>query len=388
MKDNYEELDKIAREPLLRRELFSQPVVIDKLELLSLGKTFITRVISRSGTVGLCVNNSLWMENLYPIQLNRIFPLFLERDARDLDSLIDEAYLYRNNYKLQGFALWIPLASVEFAILDMLGRIAGVTMGEVIGERRRNDIGVYRANNCRGKSPEESIEQILKTREETGARAVKFKIGGRMDAPESPVGRSETLIRKIRDVLGLETEIYADANGSYSDPEEAIRIGHLMEDHGLNVLEEPAPFDRYEDMKIISDALSIPMASGGGESSFNNVRWMIGRGVYNIYQMDPFYFGGMIRSRRIARMAESRGHTYQPHISGTGLGYIYMMHLVSVVPNAETYHEFKGLSREIPFSCETSDLKTCDGRLIIPNGPGSGVEIDSDFLSRFRRVDP
>ena len=99
-------------------------------------------------------------------------------------------------------------------------------------------------------------------------------------------------------------------------------------------------------------------------------------------QQDLFYFGGMIRCMKVARMAEKKGYLCTPHISGTGLGYIYMMQFVSVIPNAGPYHEFKGVNRTIPFECETSSLKPENGILHLPRGIGSGVEIDPDFLEK------
>ena len=39
------------------------------------------------------------------------------------------------------------------------------------------------------------------------------------------------------------------------------------------------------------------------------------------------------------------------------------------------HHEFKGLGTHVPFECKTSPLKVAGGRLKVPAGPGSGVEI-------------
>lgn len=91
-------------------------------------------------------------------ELMLVNPFFIGKDARDLDELIDGVFLYQNNYKYQGYTLWIPVATVEMAILDMLGRIAGKSMGELIGDIHTTEIAVYQANNNRGRSAEESIE--------------------------------------------------------------------------------------------------------------------------------------------------------------------------------------------------------------------------------------
>jgi L-alanine-DL-glutamate epimerase-like enolase superfamily enzyme len=85
---------------------------------------------------------------------------------------------------------------------------------------------------------------------------------------------------------------------------------------------------------------------------------------------------------KMARMAAAKGYPCVPHISGTGLGYIYMMQFVSALPNAGPYHEFKGVSTEVPFECKTSSLKPENGILHLPSGIGSGVEIDPDFIAK------
>lgn len=99
-------------------------------------------------------------------------------------------------------------------------------------------------------------------------------------------------------------------------------------------------------------------------------------------QQDLFYFGGMIRCMKVARMAAARGYLCTPHISGTGLGYIYMMQFVSSIPNAGPFHEFKGLSEDIPFECKSSSLKPENGIIHLPKGIGSGVDIDPDFIKK------
>ena len=85
-----------------------------------------------------------------------------------------------------------------------------------------------------------------------------------------------------------------------------------------------------------------------------------------------FYFGGMIRSMKVARMAEAFGMQCTPHISGSGLGYLYMMHFVSAIPNAGPYHEFKGFNKDLPFECSTSSLSSDDGIVTVPSGTRSG----------------
>ncbi|GJM29424.1 MAG: hypothetical protein DHS20C17_20590 [Cyclobacteriaceae bacterium] len=383
--NSYHALDSILNQPVLKKELFPSPITIKSLDLLEKDGNFICVVTTVDGLKGVCVSNNMQMQSLYPIFTNRLQPFFIGKDARELEQLLDEVYVYQSNYKLQNLALWVPLATIEFAILDLLGRIAGAPMGALIGAVNNVEIGVYRANNFRGKSASESLEGIVQNVEETGAQAIKFKLGGRMSSPEIPSGRTEALIPMVREAFGPDMTIYADSNGSYN-VKQAIRIGKILQEYQIDFYEEPVPFDWYEETRQVAEALDIPIAGGEQEPSLHQFRWLIGNHALDIVQPDIFYFGGMIRSMKVARMAHALGKSCIPHISGSGLGYLYMMHFVSALPNAGAYHEFKGFNQTIPFNCDTSDLVVKQGKIKVPTGPGSGIEIDPDFISGHQPV--
>ena len=110
---------------------------------------------------------------LYPIFVQRLQPFFIGKDATEWEALLEEVYVYKSNYKLQNLALWVPLATIEFAVLDMLGKIAGKSIGELIGTIQHPEIAVYQANNFRGKSAEESIELIQEQVSESQAKSAE-----------------------------------------------------------------------------------------------------------------------------------------------------------------------------------------------------------------------
>lgn len=379
------DLDKILNAPVLKRELFPSPVIMETIELIRYENNFICRIRTKDGAEGISVSNNMQMVSLYPIFINRIQPFFIGKDARDLDRLLEEVYVFKSNYKLQSLAIWVPLATLEFAVLDLLGKIANKPMGELIGEIHNREIAVYQANNNRGRSAEESIERIKQTAQETQAKAIKFKIGGRMSREDEPPGRTEKLIPLVRKTFGDDMTIYADSNGSY-DVEEAIRIGKILQEYKIDFYEEPVPFDWYEETKAVAEALTIPIAGGEQEPSMHQFKWLIENDGLQIVQPDIFYFGGMIRSMKIALMAHSMGKTCVPHISGSGLGYLYMMHYVSAIPNAGPYHEFKGFNNELPFESTTTPIKSGGGVVTVPTGPGLGVRIDPDYLAKHKKI--
>ncbi|SHN09083.1 Tat (twin-arginine translocation) pathway signal sequence [Cyclobacterium lianum] len=383
-----EALDRILKEPVLRIAELKDPVWIASVELLRREDNFLCRVRSKDGAEGISVSNNMQMIHLYPIFVNRIQPFFIGKDAREWESLLEEVYVYQSNYKLQNLAFWVPLATLEFAILDLLGKMADKSMGALLADTIYHpEISVYQANNYRGKSAEESIDLIEKHVRETEARALKFKVGGRMSHNKDyPPGRTEKLIPLVRQRFGENMVIYADSNGSYT-ADEAIRIGKIMEEYAYDFYEEPVPFDWYEETLQVSRAVNIPVAGGEQEPSMHGFRWLIKEDALDIVQPDIFYFGGMVRSMKVAKMAALKGKPCTPHISGSGLGYLYMMHFVSALVNAGPFHEFKGFNNEIPLDSPTSSLNSEGGKVTVPTGPGLGVTLDPDFVEQHRVVE-
>lgn len=374
--------DKVAQAavaPVLRRDLWPNPVLIEKVDLLKAGDQFLVRVRSKDGATGLAVAHPDVLETTWPILTRRVAPFFAGKDARDLESLVDGVYLASSNYKWQGLPFWVPVASVEFAVLDLLGQVARKPLGELFGTIVTRDVPVYRASGNRGNSPEAEIAFLQKLVGETGAKAIKFRLGARMRYDDASTRRDLALIPLTRKTFGEGMTIYADANGSY-DIASALKIGRVMQEHRLAFLEEPVPFDYYDETKEIADRLPIPVAGGEQESSLRRFRWMIDNRGVDVVQPDLFYFGGFVRSIRVARMAAAAGMHCTPHMSGGALGYLYVAHFASCVPNAGPHQEYKGRDVSLPVSSDTSPLLSVNGVLKVPTGPGLGVTIDPAFV--------
>ena len=194
-----------------------------------------------------------------------------------------------------------------------------------------------------------------------------------------------------REMFGDEMVLMIDGNGTY-DVEEAIRIGKILEEYNYYFYEEPIPWDWYEEQKQVEAALSIPMAGGEEEFGVHAFRYLIGNEVFQIVQPDLFYYGGMIRTMQVARMAEAAGLQITPHISGGGLGYVYMLQMVSVCPAAAEYHEFKMFHTRdangtvIPVESKAEPFESIDGIIKVPMGSGLGVRIDPDYIKTHQVV--
>jgi len=370
-------LEQIAAQPVLRLEAFNEPVIIQSIELLRKGREHFVRVRSQDGAEGLSVDDGR-MDILHPILQRLVIPYFMGKDARQLEEHLFQVYRYQSNYKLQGLALWCPVALVEFAILDLLGRRAGQSLGELLGTVSRTSVPFYVASGRRDTTPEQEIDYLKSLIDQTGARAVKYRLGGRMSRNQDAMpGRSEKLITLSRKDLGDKIVIHADANSSY-DPPQAIEIGRRLQDIHAVHYEEPCPFDNFDATKQVADALSIPVALGEQESSHWRFQSMIRNHVADIVQPDLYYYGGLIRSLRVARMSAQCDLPVSPHLSG-GFGFVYLLHFAACAPKIGPWQEYKK-GVETYGQWFDPPLRITDGTLSIPRGPGVGIADPKDIL--------
>lgn len=379
------DLDRILEKPVLNTSFLDRPVIVESIELLKSGNNYLVRSRSTDGVEAITAPNPAKMVQTYPIFVKNVAPAFLKRDARDLQSLLWEVYRLNDNYKLQGMALWPSVAAVEMSLLDLLGQTAKRPLADLFGGKRKTDITIYYASGVRGNKPEEEIVYLQKLVAQSGAKAIKFRLGGRMSKnADSLPGRTEALIPLVRKTFGDQMTLYADSNSSY-DAKEAIRIGRIMEAHNYAFYEEPCEFDDVWSTKEVADALTIPIAGGEQEYSMHRWQWAIANGGLDIVQPDLHYGGGFIRATQVARMAAAAGLPVIPHMSGGGLGYMDVVHFASFTPNIGPFMEFKG-NTDLPVHCPTSSLKPENGIVRCPDGPGFGVTIDPDFVKKCERV--
>jgi L-alanine-DL-glutamate epimerase-like enolase superfamily enzyme len=370
-------LEQAAAKPVLDVSDFKSPILIESIELLKKERDHIVRVRSKDGAEGIALDNGR-ADVLHPILNELVAPYFIGKDARDLEEHLFGVYRHKDNYKFQGLALWCPVALIEFAILDMLGRIAGKPIAALLGKVVRDRVPFYVASGRRDTTPQQEIDYLKHLIEETGAKAVKYRLGGRMNRNvDAMPGRTETLIPLSRKALGDSIAIHGDANSSY-DPPKAIEVGRMLEDINAVFYEEPCPFDNLEATRKVTEALKIPIALGEQEFSEWRFQWAIRNRVSDIVQPDLFYYGGLIRSIRVARMAELRQMPTTPHISG-GFGFVYMLHFAACVEWIGPWQEYKeGVKTYGDWF--NAPLKIIDGALTVPQGPGVGIAAPADVL--------
>jgi L-alanine-DL-glutamate epimerase-like enolase superfamily enzyme len=352
------------------------PVKIASIELLKRGSGYFVRTRSSNGATGLIMTKQV--ADFVSIFENLVAPYFIGRDAREIESLVDA--VHRANYKLAGLALWCPVAYVEQSVLDLLGRVASKPVGALLGGIVKKEIPVYLSGSARELTAEQEVDIYVRGLAETKARAVKFKIGGRMSHNlDAYPGRTDKLVELARERLGEKTVLYADANGSYN-PRKAVEIGRRLESLKYQFFEEPCPFEELVETREVAEALTIPVAGGEQDGSLPRFQWMLQNGVVDIVQPDLNYNGGLIRAKRVARLAEKAGKTIVPHNTQTGATAVNIVQFASSTRNTGPFMEYPWRAPQQPVSWYTPNFRVENGVIRVPEGPGMGIDIDPDYL--------
>jgi L-alanine-DL-glutamate epimerase-like enolase superfamily enzyme len=294
--------------------------------------------------------------------------------------------VYTKNYKLAGQAFWCPVAYVEQAIFDLLGKTAKVPVGALLGGVIRKEIPVYLSGSGRETTAEEEVDVYVRGLAETKAKAVKFKIGGRMSRNlDAYPGRTETMMKLARKRMGDGVVINADANGSYN-AEKAIQVGRMLEGLGVNFFEEPCPWEELGETQKVAAALKMPVAAGEQDASLWRFLWMMENKVVRIVQPDLNYNGGFVRALRVARMAKKFGLPIVPHNTQTGASAVNIVQFASAVENIGGFMEFPHRGDEKRESWYTPEFKIRNGTVTVPTAPGLGIEFDPAYLAKAEKV--
>jgi L-alanine-DL-glutamate epimerase-like enolase superfamily enzyme len=380
---------------LLRlNERIRDRTIIERADLLRKGGKFFVRLQSTDGVEGIAFGDGR-LAYLWPMMIERVLPLFVGQDVRNVEQVVDEVGRYDSNYKLAGFAFWSCVAACELAAFDLLGKTAGISVTELLGDVPRNtaaprQIPVYLSSPRRDTTPDEEVARLSERLAETGAIAVKIKIGGRMGRADAMPMRTEQLVRLARRRLGDAVTIHVDANGSY-DAEEAIEVGRLLEDQGVYLFEEPCPWEDFEATRRVADRLDRVLVAGGEQdSSIEKFRWYAAHRGVDVVQPDVIHNGGFVRTFRVARLAATAGMQTSYHSPTSDLAAAYMLHMAAVTPKLGRFQEFLEDAppgrRAQSAAWYSPNFVVRGGVVEVPTGVGLGVTIDPAILRRARIV--
>jgi L-alanine-DL-glutamate epimerase-like enolase superfamily enzyme len=194
-------------------------------------------------------------------------------------------------------------------------------------------------------------------------------------APEEDAERCQV----ARQAGGPDFILVVDANQGYTT-DEAIRFCRLTAGLNLRWFEEPCRwYNDRRSMREVRLIAGIPVAAGQSEISASAVRDLMVEGAIDVCNFDSSWGGGPTEWRRAAAVAQVFGvqmaHHEEPQISA---------HLLGAIPHG-TYVECFHPDRDPVFwnIIENRPAITA-GTYPVPPGPGFGLELDEDFIERYR----
>lgn len=299
-----------------------------------------------------------------------------------LDAIIDREYKFPGSY------LCRAMAGLDTALWDLVGKREGKSVCELLGGEP-GPLRVYASSMKRDITPADEAGRFLALRERHGFDAFKFRVGAECghDVDEWP-GRTEEIVPAIRKAMGDDVALLADANSGFS-PERAVEVGHILEDQGICHYEEPCPYWEWEQTRRVSDALDIDVTGGEQDCDLSTWRHIIALRAVDVVQPDVCYLGGIHRTLRVAAMADAAGLPCTPHCANLSMVTLFTAHLLKAIPNAGSYLEFSIEGADYyPWQeglFETSPYSISDGHITVPDAPGWGVEISSEWLEKSNR---
>ena len=222
-------------------------------------------------------------------------------DFADTLELINE-----REHKYPGSYLRRAMTGLDTALLDLRGKIEGKPVTALFGGTP-GKLRAYASSMKRDITPKDEAKRLCRLRDEKGFDAFKWRVGAECgrDRDEWP-GRTEEIVPTVSRALGDGVAKLVDANSCYS-PKRAIEVGRLLEAEGIGHFEEPCPYWEFAQTKEVADALSIDVTGGEQDCEFTAWQTMIGMRAVDVVQPDVMYLGGMLRTLRVCRMAETGG---------------------------------------------------------------------------------
>ncbi len=268
---------------------------------------------------------------------------------------------------------WNPTAkgAIDLAMYDAVAKFRNVPLWEMLGGfSDRMPVSWMLSNN--------PIAHMIKEAEEMraqGIRAFKVKVGVE---PQKDV----QVIKSLRENLGPDVLIYADANNAYTVPT-AINTLRKMEAYGLDFMEEPVARWDFKGLRRIAKAISIPLMGDESVTTPGDSARAIDQGIIGIISIKTTRTGYTL-SQKIATMAEMTGVSILMGTQAeTDIGALASVHFGAARRHVD-YPSENSYFMNLEENLLEEPIQIEDGMMILPLKPGNGATIDEDKLKMYR----
>lgn len=309
-------------------------------------------------------------------------PLLIGQDPWDSEFLWQHMYRKTMAFGRKGVAL-VAISALDIAIWDLMGKSAKQPVFRLLGGRTKAKIPVYASRLY--SIPLEDLAREATAYKAQGYKAMKLRFGwGPIDGAEG-MARNVELIRTVRETVGEEIDIMADAYMGWS-LDYAKRMMRLIEPFNLRWLEEaiiPDDINGYHELRRFG---TTPIAAGEHEFTSYGFRQMIEAKALDYFQFDTNRVGGITAARKIQALAEAYSIPVVPHA-----GQMHNYHVVMASLNSPIAEYFPmvdvEVGNELFWYIFKGEPQAVDGYIDLDDTlPGLGLELDEAALSRFKVI--
>jgi muconate cycloisomerase len=274
-------------------------------------------------------------------------------------------------------------AAVDIACFDLAGKAQGVPVSTLLGGRLRDGIevthslGIMDVDRCVAEAEQAVAE---------GAGTIKCKTG--LDAE-----RDVELVRRLRETLGDGVRIRVDGNEGYGTVREAVETTKRQEEYGIFLCEQPVA--GAEALARVAERIDVPVMADESAWTVHDLLELHELGAAECFSCYVTKPGGLHRARQQAELAAALGLYHD--IGGSiemGIGNAANLHLGAALPLATlpsvcpVTKPAGAAGPEIAGIYYTDDVvaepfRFEDGKVLAPDGPGLGVEVDLEKLARY-----
>lgn len=347
----------------------------------------LVRITDEVGRVG-------WGECWGPVAGNRevveefLAPRLVGRDSEAIAAIHDDLrFALRSAYHSA-----VPagaLGGVDLALFDLAGRRLDRSAAVLLGGRRRDAVQAYATGGFWPDAADretliDAVVAAARGHVDAGFDALKLKIGTERNLPFGGPETDLALVRAVREAVGPDVTLFADANCAYDSPD-ARRVGRGLADLAVGFFEEPvAPTERAAYARL-NRTLDVPVAGGESWAVRETLADRLDRGCVGVVQPEVTSAGGLTAARRVVELATAAGVRPVPHVFGSAVALAASLQLLATLPAPPAPRlEFDRTPNPLREGLAVDPVENDGPRVPIPEGPGLGIELDPDAIERFR----
>ncbi|HIO00382.1 MAG TPA: mandelate racemase/muconate lactonizing enzyme family protein [Alphaproteobacteria bacterium] len=302
----------------------------------------------------------------------------------------EELYAFSRDFGQKGTYVE-ALSAIDIALWDIMGKSLGRPVHALLGGAFRDQIKAY-GTGCYypdffADTPKmmRALESEAQKLKESGLQAIKIKVG------LLPIETDGQRVDLVREIFGPDFPLMIDANHAYTATT-AIRMGRRLRNRQILWFEEPVTPEDRVGYRQVRTALDIPIAGGECEFTRYGFRDLI-EDCVDIVQPDLCCAGGFTEWQKISAMAATFNKSILPHVWGSGIAVTAALQAIATIPPSphtanpivlqnEPMVEFDRTPNPIRDDLLQTEFRLENGHLLVPSGPGLGVDIDENVLQR------